>query len=55
MKRGISYVAPAKRENEKILSFVKTASYETVPISGTLFSSNPIIDSRLTRRFSGFK
>jgi len=50
--RGTSYVAPVKRENEKILSFVKTASYETVPISGTLLPQNSFVNSRLTRRIS---
>jgi hypothetical protein len=33
---GTSYIAPVKRENEKISSFVKTASYKTVLILGTL-------------------
>jgi transposase/uncharacterized protein (UPF0179 family) len=53
--RGTSYIAPVKREKEKILSFVKTASYETVPISGTLLPQNSFVNSRLTRRFSRFK
>jgi len=35
-KWGTSYIAPVKRENEKISSFVKTASYKTVLILGTL-------------------
>jgi hypothetical protein len=34
--KGTSYIAPVKRENEKISSFVKTASYKTVLILGTL-------------------
>jgi hypothetical protein len=33
---GTSYVAPVKRESKKISSFVKTASYGTVLILGTL-------------------
>jgi hypothetical protein len=33
---GTSYIAPVKRETEKISSFVKTASYKTVVILGTL-------------------
>jgi len=32
--KGTSYNLPVKRENEKILSFVKTASYKTVLIIG---------------------
>jgi hypothetical protein len=32
---GTSYIDPVKRENENILSFVKTASYKTVLILGT--------------------
>jgi hypothetical protein len=35
-KKGTSYIAPVKRESEKISSFVKTASYKTVLILGTL-------------------
>ena len=30
--KGTSYVAPVKRENENILSFVKTTNYKTVLI-----------------------
>ena len=41
---GTSYIAPVKRENEKILSFIKTASYKTLLILGTLFPLNPITD-----------
>jgi uncharacterized protein (DUF433 family) len=37
VKEGTSYVLPVKRENEKILSFVKTASYKTVLILGNNF------------------
>jgi hypothetical protein len=33
---GTSYIAPVKRGNEKISSFVKTAGYKTVSILGTL-------------------
>jgi hypothetical protein len=35
VKKGTSYVAPVKRENENILSFVKTTNYKTVLILGT--------------------
>jgi hypothetical protein len=41
---GTSYIVPVKRENEKILSFIKTASYKTLLILGTLFPLNPMID-----------
>jgi hypothetical protein len=34
-KKGTSYIDPVKRENENILSFVKTASYKTVLVFGT--------------------
>jgi hypothetical protein len=49
---GTSYIVPVKRENEKILSFIKTASYKTLLILGTLFLSNPMTDLPLTRRIS---
>jgi hypothetical protein len=42
---GTSYVAPVKRENENIFSFVKTTNYKTVLILGTLLPSNPSKDS----------
>ncbi|PIX21500.1 MAG: hypothetical protein COZ69_14475 [Deltaproteobacteria bacterium CG_4_8_14_3_um_filter_45_9] len=41
---GTSYIDPVKRENEKILSFIKTASYKTLLILGTLFPLNPMTD-----------
>ena len=41
---GTSYIVPVKRENEKISSFVKTVSYKTVLILGTLFPLNPVTD-----------
>ncbi len=34
--KGTSYIAPVKRENEKISSLVKTASYKTVLILGNV-------------------
>jgi hypothetical protein len=40
LEKGTSYIVPVKRENEIILYFVNTASYETVPISGTLLPQN---------------
>jgi hypothetical protein len=49
---GTSYIAPVKRRNEKISSFVKTASYKALLILGTVLPSNPITDLSLTRRFS---
>jgi hypothetical protein len=41
---GTSYIVPVKRGNEKILSFIKTASYKTLLILGTLFPLNPMTD-----------
>jgi hypothetical protein len=43
-KWGTSYIVPVKRGNEKILSFIKTASYKTLLILGTLFPLNPMTD-----------
>jgi hypothetical protein len=43
-KKGTSYIDPVKRENKKILSFIKTASYETVLNFGTLLPLNPMTD-----------
>jgi hypothetical protein len=42
--RGTSYIPPVKRENEKISSFVKTASYKTLLILGTLLPSHHITE-----------
>jgi len=50
--QGTSYIVPVKRENEKNLSFIKTASYKTLLILGTLFPLNPMTDLPLTRRIS---
>jgi hypothetical protein len=36
VRMGTSYIVPVKREIQNILSFVKTASYKTVLIWGTL-------------------
>ena len=36
LEKGTSYIVPVKREIQNILSFVKTASYKTVLILGTL-------------------
>jgi hypothetical protein len=33
--KGTSYIVPVKRENENILSFVKTTNYKTVLILRT--------------------
>lgn len=44
---GTSYIAPAKRRNDRISSFVKTASYKTHLILGTLFPSDPIRETAL--------
>jgi hypothetical protein len=44
LEMGTSYIAPVKRGNEKILSFIKTASYKTLLILGTLFPLNPMTD-----------
>ena len=52
ISQGTSYNVPVKRENEKILSFIKTASYKTLLILGTLFPLNPMTDLSLTRRIS---
>jgi hypothetical protein len=41
---GTSYIVPVKRENEKILSFIKTTSYKILLILGTLFLLNPMTD-----------
>jgi hypothetical protein len=49
---GTSYIAPVKRENEIFLSFIKTASYKTFLILGTLLPLNPMTDLPLTRRIS---
>jgi hypothetical protein len=45
---GTSYIAPVKREIQNILFFVKTVSYKTVLILGTLFPLNPNTDSLLS-------
>jgi aldehyde:ferredoxin oxidoreductase len=37
-----SYIVPVKKESEKILSFLKTASYKTVPVLVTLILLNPV-------------
>ncbi len=44
---GTSYIDPVKREKEKILPFVKTASYKTVLILRTFLPSNPSEDSMI--------
>jgi len=47
MMLGTSYIVPVKREDEKNLSFVKTVTYDIIPILEIPIRLNRIADSYL--------